>query len=254
MVVLSGLVFFRPLYVGIFGLVLIFGHNAFDQIHASSLHGFQLGWMILHEQNFYQITPYESIFVLYPLVPWIGVMAAGYAFGTLFRLEPEVRKALFIKIGLSCLLLFVVLRYFSIYGDPHPWEHQTIWWKNILAFIKVHKYPPSLQYLLVTLGVSITALGLLEKVSNKVTDVFLVFGRVPMFYYIPHIYIIHISQVIIALNTGGTVQQLKSGSWSGYSLPVVYLIWFTVVFILYFPCRWFMKIKQRRKDWWLSYL
>ncbi|GAB3923250.1 DUF1624 domain-containing protein [Mucilaginibacter myungsuensis] len=259
MVIMSVLIFLEPIYVGIIGLILIFGHNAFDGIKSASFGEGKFLWMFLHEQNFYQISSDRGIFFLYPLIPWVGVMAAGYAFGTLFKFGPDKRQALFIKIGLASILLFLILRGLNIYGDPFPWQHQSVWWKNILAVLRVQKYPPSLAYLLITLGVSITALGLLERTDNKVSRIFTVFGRVPMFYYILHIYLIHGSQIIGALLSGVTKQQLEQGGPGkpnpfGFDLWAVYLIWFTVVFILYWPCRWFMKVKQRRKEWWLSYL
>ncbi|WCT12235.1 DUF1624 domain-containing protein [Mucilaginibacter jinjuensis] len=249
----------KPGTIAIVGLVLIFGHNSLDGIKANSFGHFQLLWLILHQQGFYQINSYESIFLLYPIVPWIGVMAAGYGFGTFFKLEPKVRQALFIKIGLGCLALFLILRVFNIYGDPFPWEQQHVWWKNILAVIKCQKYPPSLLYLLMTLGISILALAGLEHVNNWLTRIFTVYGRVPFFYYVPHIYLVHISQIIVALSMGFTIKQLQDAGMSipkgwGFDLPVIYLIWIIIVAILYFPCRWFMKVKQRRKDWWLSYL
>ena len=259
MIVLSALVFLRPVYVGVIGLVLIFGHNAFDHVKADSFGQYKLLWMILHKQSFYAFNNRSAIFILYPLVPWVGVMAVGYAFGTLFKLDAAVRRSLFIKIGLSCLVLFIALRFSNLYGDPFPWQIQDSWWKDILAFIKCYKYPPSLLYLLMTLGISILALAGLEGINNRVTNFFLVYGRVPMFYYIPHLYIIHLSQVFVALASGFTVQQLqkgalgKPGAW-GFSLPVVYFIWLAVVLILYFPCRWFMGVKQRRRNWWLSYI
>lgn len=259
MIILSALVYLKPIYVGLFGLVLIFGHNAFDYIKADDFGNYKVFWMLLHETNFYQINHYESIFVLYPLVPWVGVMAVGYAFGTLFKLEAKVRRRLFIKIGLACLFVFVVLRYFNIYGDPTPWEHQVVWWKDILAFVKCQKYPPSLQYLLMTLGVSITALAFLEHSNNRLTRIFTVYGRVPLFYYILHIYLIHTIELIVVLAKGlgnKPLQSIGPGSLGvdGFGLPVVYLIWLTVVIALYFPSRWYMRLKQRRNDWWLSYL
>jgi uncharacterized membrane protein len=261
MIFLSLLLFLKlkPQIIGLIGLVFIFGHNALDQVKAESLEGFKLGWMILHEQGFYQLNSYQSVFMVYPLVPWIGVMAAGYYFGTLFQLEPPVRRRLFFRTGLGCIALFILLRGFNSYGDPFPWQIQEIWWKNILAFIRCQKYPPSLLYLLMTLGISIVARALLERADNKLTRFFTVYGRVPFFYYIPHIYLIHISQVIIAFSLGFTMQDLinafqgNPGRW-GFDLPVVYLVWVIVVLVLYFPCRWFMKLKQRRKDWWLSYI
>jgi len=259
MIILSALVYLKPVYVGLFGLILIFGHNAFDYITSASFGSDKVFWMLLHETNFYQINKYESIFVLYPLIPWVGVMAVGYAFGTLFKLEAVARRSLFIKIGLTSLLLFIVLRYFNIYGDPTPWEHQAVWWKNILAFVKCQKYPPSLQYILMTLGISIIALALLEHTNNKLSRIFIVYGRVPLFYYVLHIYLVHTIQFIVKLVQGLPLKQTQSlGPPSlgvnGFSLPVVYLIWLCVVIILYFPCRWFMQFKQRRNNWWLSYL
>ena len=256
MIILSALVFLKPVYVGAFGLLLIFGHNAFDYVKADSWGHYKFFWMFLHEQNFYQINGYESIFILYPLVPWVGVMAAGYAFGTFFKLAPAARQSLFIKIGAGALLLFIILRYFNIYGDPFPWVHQESWWKNILAIIKCQKYPPSLLYLLMTLGTSILALAAFEHTNSKLSNIFIVFGRVPLFYYVLHIYLAHFSQIAVALLSGVSVKQLETGSLGnfGYGLPGVYLIWLLIVTILYFPCRWFMQVKQRCKDWWLSYL
>jgi uncharacterized membrane protein len=256
MIVLSALVFLKPVYVGAFGLILIFGHNALDYIKADTWGHYKFFWMFLHEQNFYQINGYESIFILYPLVPWVGVMAAGYAFGTFFKLEPTARQSLFIRIGLGALLLFIILRCFNIYGDPFPWAPQDSWWKNILAIIKCQKYPPSLLYLLMTLGISILALAAFEHTNNKLSNIFIVFGRVPLFYYVLHIYLAHFSQIAFALLSGISIKQIATGSLSnfGFGLPGVYLVWLIIVTILYFPCRWFMKVKQRRKDWWLSYL
>jgi len=259
MIVLSALIYLKPMYVGLFGLILIFGHNTLDFIKADSFGNAKVWWMLLHETNFYQINHYESIFVLYPLVPWVGVMAAGYAFGTLFKLEPAARRALFIKTGIGCLLLFTVLRYFNIYGDPTPWQPQAVWWKNILAFINCQKYPPSLLYILMTLGISITALGLLEYSNNKLTRFFMVYGRVPFFYYLLHIYLVHGTAFIIEISKGLSTQAVASIGPSslgahGFNLAGVYLIWLCIVLVLYFPCRWYMRLKQRRNDWWLSYL
>ncbi len=249
----------KPVVIGGVGIALIFGHNLLDGIKADSLGNYKLIWLMLHEQGFYQLTKTYAIFILYPVVPWIGVMALGYYFGTLFKLDAAVRKPLFIKIGAGAIALFLVLRGFNIYGDPIPWHTWDAWWKNILAFVDCRKYPPSLLYLLMTLGPAMIALAYLENIDNALTRIFTTYGRVPFFYYVPHFYIIHISQVIIALSLGFTEQNLRDagagnpGKW-GFGLPVIYLIWLLVVASLYFPCRWFMKVKQRRTDWWLSYL
>jgi len=260
MIVLSALVYLKPLYIGLFGLLLIFGHNALDGIHADTLGQGKMIWQLLHEQAFERLNSYEMMFALYPLIPWIGVMAAGYVFGSVFKLEPAVRQVWLMRIGLACLALFVVLRFWNIYGDPFPWQVQPVWWKSVLAFVKCHKYPPSLLYLLMTLGVSILALAGLERANNKPSRIFIVYGRVPMFYYILHIYLIHAAQIITALLISYPVMPLLTHNtdklavkW-GFGLPGVYLIWFIVVVALYFPCRWFMRIKQTRKNWWLSYI
>jgi uncharacterized membrane protein len=261
MIFLAILIFLnlKPLPIGIIGLIIIFGHNAFDHFKASNFGEARLLWMILHEQGFYQLNHYESIFIVYPLIPWIGVIAAGYYFGTLFNLPRPVRKALFYKIGTFSLLLFILIRASNLYGDPFPWRAQDAWWKDIFIFIKCQKYPPSLCYLLMTIGVAMLMLAGFEQVYTKISRILIVYGRVPFFYYILHIYLIHLSQVIVAVSMGFTKEDLihafqgSPGNW-GFNLFIVYLVWITVVAMLYLPCRWFMKTKERRKDWWLSYL
>jgi uncharacterized membrane protein len=259
MISLSALVYIKPLYVGLFGVVLIVGHNALDGIRANTFGSWKLAWMLLHEQGFMPLGAGKAIFVVYPIIPWIGVMAAGYGFGVVFKLESSIRKQWLLCAGIASLLLFVVLRFFNIYGDPFPWQHQSDWWKNLLAFVRCQKYPPSLQYLLMTLGTAMVVLALIENTKNKITHFFTVFGKVPFFYYLLHIYLIHLMQLLIAAVTGFPIMSLLSRNESltstwGFNLPFVYLIWIIVIAVLYFPCRWFMKVKQRRKYWWLSYM
>lgn len=260
MIFLAALVYLKPLHIGIIGLALILGHNLLDVIKSASWGQYKFFWMFLHEQNFYAFSKTHAILLLYPVVPWCGVMAAGYAFGTLFQLEPAARRRLFVQIGLGCLLLFLVLRLFNLYGDPRPWVHQHTLEKEVFDIMNVQKYPPSLAYLLATLGVSIPALGLLEYTQNRITKIFTVYGRVPMFYYVLHIYLLHIAVELTALAKHIPAKEFAYsglpllGPHNGFDLPIVYLIWLLVVIVLYFPCRWFMKIKQRRHDWWLSYI
>ncbi|MGO4293575.1 DUF1624 domain-containing protein [Chitinophaga sp. RAB17] len=261
MILLSGLIFLHPKYILWIGLVIIFGHNTLDQLPASSFGRSSYLWMLLHESGIYKINNYESIFVLYPLIPWIGVMAVGYAFGTLFKYPPAFRVPLFIKIGLGCLVLFILLRFFNFYGDPFPWQLQDVWWKSILDFIKCNKYPPSLLYILMTLGVAITALALLEYKQNWLTDILSVYGKVPMFFYVLHIYLMHATQLLVTVLCGFSVETMLNfpfrgappSGW-GFNLPVVYLVWIMVVATLYIPCRWYMRLKQREKKWWHSYI
>ncbi|RZA03688.1 MAG: DUF1624 domain-containing protein [Sphingobacteriaceae bacterium] len=246
MIVLAFLIHLPKPVILLFGLLLIFGHNLFDNVDASKFsdNGKTL-WIFLHQQGVAKLWGNQSVFVLYPLIPWIGVMATGYCFGTLFTIDAVRRKKWLIILGCSAIVLFAILRAFNFYGDPALWTEQYSFHRTILSFINVSKYPPSLDYLLITLGPSMLMLAYLEDKSNKLTDIFVVFGRVPLFYYILHIYLIHLMAII----TSGI-----TGMDNNFSLPIVYLFWIAVITILYFPSRWFMKYKQRHKQWWLSYL
>lgn len=260
MIFLSALIYLKPIYVLLIAILLIAGHNFFDRMQAISLGEGELIWMIFHQQGFYPLSNSGGIFIMYPLIPWVGVMAAGYAFGSLFNYAPSIRQNIFIKIGVSFIILFLILRIFNLYGDPFPWQETNLWWKNILAVIKVHKYPPSLLYVLMTLGISISALGLLESVNNRFSQVLSVFGKVPMFYYVLHLYLIHGVQILVGVLSGYPLENFMGNFFNkipkdwGYNLLTVYLIWLGIVTVLYFPCRWYVRLKQRRKDWWLSYI
>jgi len=239
--------------IAAFGLLLIFGHNAFDHVNTAGFTPVEkTEWTLLHVQGFVHLG-LINFFVLYPLIPWIGVMAAGYSFGTLFTIDAVKRKKILTVLGLSAIALFIVIRYFAIYGDATTWTYQGNIHRTILSFINVTKYPPSLDYLLVTLGPGMLFLAWVEGKSNRLTDIFVVYGRVPLFYYILHLYLIHLLNIII-----GLIVPLPQGFFGpqpiGLPLAGVYVIWLSVVFILYFPCRWFMKYKREHKQWWLSYL
>ena len=255
MIFLAALIYIKPLYAGIIGLLIVFSHNLLDGIRAESFGNAKLLWMFLHEQGFISYAKDRGLGVLYPIIPWIGVMASGYAFGWFFTIEQERRRNYFLKIGWSCITLFIIVRYSNIYGDLRQWQHQDTWWKSVLSFINCQKYPPSLLYLLMTIGPGILLLNLFEKYSNRITQVFSVYGSVPFFYYILHFFIIHLSAVIVAKIIGVNGGNLfnPDPAW-GFGLPIVYLIWLLVVASLYYACKWFMGIKKRRNDWWLSYL
>lgn len=251
MVVLSVLIFLPRQVILLIGLAMIFGHNAFDNVHPQGSIG--VLWQFLHVQSPVAWGNHNTIMVLYPLVPWIGVMAAGFCFGAIFKQEERVRNTMLYVTGISAIVLFVVLRYTNGYGDPLPWKPQAAWWRTVLSFINCTKYPPSLLYLLMTIGPAITVLPLLEKMSGAVGRIFTVYGRVPLFYYILHIYLIHTMAVMAGYFFKGNVM---AGFFPhpGFSLPVVYALWLSVVMILYLPCRWFMRVKMNHKKWWLSYL
>lgn len=215
--------------------------------------GVGIVWQFLHIQGPVHYGHGDTIFIIYPLIPWIGVMATGYCFGAIFRLEPEQRFRAQYLLGGGSILLFVALRYINVYGDPAPWHAQAAWWRTILSFINVSKYPPSLLYLLVTLGPAILVLPALERLNGKVGAFFTVYGRVPFFYYVLHIYLVHgLALLSSMLFFGGA--PVTAFVHPGFGLGVVYLTWMTVVGLLYLPCKWFMGIKKSRRDWWLSYI
>ncbi|RYD85823.1 MAG: DUF1624 domain-containing protein [Sphingobacteriales bacterium] len=249
MIVLAALVWLPKPLIAIFGLLLIFGHNAFDSVKPAEFDETgSIAWQFLHVQGIADFHNGYKVFVLYPLIPWIGVMAVGYVFGALFKLEAQKRRKILLGIGVSSLVLFVILRSGNFYGDLFPWTKQENALRTFLSFINVTKYPPSLDYLLVTLGVANLALAGLENVKTRFTDWMLVYGRVPLAYYIMHMYLL----LLLAGLSYFVFHIIEFGV--GVPLYMVYPIWLLVVFILYFPCRWYMKYKMTHKQWWLSYL
>ena len=269
MIVLAGLIFLPLRWVAAFGLLLIFAHNAFDSVRAQDAGGFRWLWVVLHETNVVMPRPGMLVLMAYPLVPWVGVMAVGYAFGRLLLFERERRRRILLQLGAASVALFLVLRATNIYGNPRPWTMQASGWFTFLSFINTLKYPPSLLYLLMTLGPAILALALFDRAPGKepgrLARPFVVFGRVPMFYYLLHVPLIHLSALAFAYVGGGPVGWLfrnwlistppdaRPAEW-GYGLPVVYAVWACVVVALYPLCRWFAGVKARRRDAWLSYL
>ena len=260
MMALSLLIYLKPLHVGIVGLSIILLHNSLDGIHAESLGSFGTVWKILHEQGFIPWGINRGVFVAYPVLPWIGVMACGYAFGMVYQRPIEKRIKILFVLGGVCFLLFLILRGFNIYGNPTPRHSYDVWWKTVLNFMDCRKYPPSLLYVLMTIGPAFWILGLLEKVKNKFSDVLTVYGNVPFFYYVLHIPLIHIIALWVAWIGKYSTDTLiglnlfqPNPNW-GFGLGVVYLVWIIVIIILYFPCKWYMNVKKKKKNWWLSYL
>jgi uncharacterized membrane protein len=269
MIVLAALVRLPTAAIAAFGVGMIALHNLFDGIHvsgatavgqspgaalaATTLAGASArDWIValLHE---------PKLPVLYPLVPWIGVMAAGYAFGPLLlRTERERRRAL-VRLGLGLTVAFVVLRLLNVYGDPSPWAHQRSAVFTVLSFLNTTKYPPSLLYLLMTLGPVIALLPLLERARGAIARIVTVYGRVPFLYYVAHLVLIHLASLAIGVAHGYPVRTFLV-VWPfyphevGQSLGVAYLVWIGAVVALYPLCRWFAAVKASRRDWWLSYL
>jgi uncharacterized membrane protein len=272
MILLAGLAKLPLTAVGTIGVVVIACHNLVDpylgelvpKLGSSSLAGL---WKILYLSFFtgpIQLGPDgPSLIVLYSIVPWIGVIAAGYAFGKVLTLEPERRNRICLALGLGAIGLFVVLRGFDLYGDPRPWRAAQ-GMPALPAFLNTTKYPASLSFLLMTLGPTIASIPLLERTRGGVAQSITLFGRVPFFFYMLHIPLIHALALVVSQIRLGQVSPWLFANHpmgnppppDGYTwgLPVLYVVWLVAIAMLYFPCRWFAGLKARRKDWWLSYL
>jgi uncharacterized membrane protein len=260
MVVLAGLVFLPTSAVAVVGIALIAFHNLLDGVRPDEFGSLGPLWMVLRSTGFMELWPGVRVVAAYPLLPWLGVLASGYAFGALLRLPPRDRRIQLAGLGLALTLLFVGMRAFNRYGDPRPWSFRAGELTTVLSFVNCNKYPPSLSFLLMTLGPAIAALALLDRPAGSVGRFFIVFGRVPLFYYVLHFALIHALAVAASLVWYGQTAWLfrdlppQPPEGYGYGLPVVYLVWMFVVAVLYGPCRWFAAVKERRRDWWLSYL
>jgi uncharacterized membrane protein len=257
-----------------FGLTLVLFHNFFDSVSPAQFGKFAGLWMILHRKG---VIPHSHFFVLFPWIPLLGVMAIGYVFGKLFDKPAEERARIMLLLGSVATTAFLVLRAFNAYGNPvagvagnspGQWHPQSTLSMSIVSFLDLEKYPPSLQFLLMILGPSLILFSVVDRFSpserfQRWAKPIVVFGRVPLFFYVLHLYAIHFAAIVLAKLSHQPVAWLWKGSfWMnqvpdgyGHGLPVVYLTWLVVVILLYFPCAWFAEYKRRHKAWWwLSYL
>ena len=281
MIVLAALIHLPLWFVGAFGAAMIAVHNLFDgfrvqgwQGPASNVPGIDSKLLIILHQPFegFPIAGFPSpvVFVIYPLVPWVGVMALGYAFGRLYEWDAAWRRRLLIRLGIATTVLFVALRAINLYGDPSKWSSQKNFAYTILSFLNTTKYPPSLLFLLMTLGPALLALAWFEAdpgprrsgLISGLRNALVTFGRVPLFFYLLQWPVAHLIAVLVHMIAGKPVGWMFSSPvvfqgappGSGFSLYVVYACWIAGVLLLYPVCKWFAGLKQRRRDWWLSYL
>ena len=262
MIVLAALVHLPMRAIAAFALTMIAAHNLLDGFR--SAHPL---WTVLHSPNFILQTADHTIFVAYPLVPWIGVMAAGYALGPVWDMSRGRRRHLLARTGLALTAGFLVLRAINVYGDPAPWAVLGSAGRTVLSFLNTTKYPPSLLFLLMTLGPALLLLAAFDRdrpVPRALRPA-LTIGRVPLFYYMLHAALIHVVAIAICYARYGDVHWMfESPDVSaypitpppGWGLPLwgVYVVWIGVVAAMYPLCRWFAGIKARRRDWWLQYL
>jgi uncharacterized membrane protein len=269
MIALAGLIFLPTPALAAFALLLCAGHNLLDGIHASALGRWGWLWNLVHERGLLMLTSTplpagRALLVIYPLVPWPGVMVAGFLFGGWLGRSVDERRRLFVRVGLGLTLAFVALRALNGYGDPRPWTAQASPVATLFSFLACNKYPPSLAYLLMTLGPAIALLGLIDGAAPRWARPLVTFGRVPFFYYVTHVPLLHGFAVLLGavlLGSAGASAFIHKvalpsdvSARFGFSLPIVYLMWALVVLALYPLCRWFAGVKARSRARWLSYL
>ena len=278
MIVLAALIHLPLRVVAGFGVLMIALHNLLDRFHVQGWHGpgsavpsYGAKLFIILHQAFEPFPilgwPSPVVFMLYPLIPWIGVMAAGYAFGAIYQWDAPRRRRFLLRLGSAATVLFIALRAINLYGDSSHWSRQSTTAFTILSFLNTTKYPPSLLFLLMTLGPALLALALFEPpgthpASSSIRNFFVTFGRVPLFFYLLQWPTAHLIAVVVHFAAG------KPWRWMfgsligvnapppgvGFNLAVVYACWLAGVLLLYPLCRWFAGVKARRRDWWLSYL
>ena len=277
MIVLAALIHLPKSVVVVFGLLMIGLHNLTDSFRVDGWRGPGTPipgvgaklWILLHQQfSGFPVLGEHSpvVFVLYPLIPWIGVMAVGYVFGALYRVDAQRqrRRQVLLIIGSATTLLFLIIRSINRYGDPSPWLPQKSLVFTVLSFLNTTKYPPSLLFLLMTLGPAILFLALFEsqETGGRVRNFFVTFGRVPLFFYILQWFVAHLISIALHLAFGKPTAWLFESPLNfgpapqgiGFNLGVVYVSWIAGVLMLYPVCKWYAGVKQRRRDWWLSYL
>ncbi|HSB01501.1 MAG TPA: heparan-alpha-glucosaminide N-acetyltransferase domain-containing protein, partial [Anaerolineales bacterium] len=266
MVVLSALVFLPTGWILAIGILLVSCHNLLDPITVRGSSAWDLLWHILHQPGPVWIDSAHLVDFVYPVLPWIGLMALGYGSGSLYKSDvpAERRRRWLLAAGVCTTLLFILLRGFNLYGEPHPWRTQDSPLFSLMSFLNTTKYPPSLHFLLMTMGSALILLGALEALGNRIAKPVIVFGRVPFFFYIVHLYVIHALAMLLLLSQGHdwheyifSARGIISGALRdfGLRLEAVYIIWVMIVVILYPACAWYQKVREKHPAWWwLSYL
>lgn len=262
MIVMSAFIYLNKRILLVTGCLLVAAHNLLDNIHMPG----NMLWALLHEGGDF-VVGHFMIAIHYPVLPWIGIMAIGFCLGRVYTpaCDKETRRTILLSLGIAAIALFIILRLGNIYGDPISWSTQRNVIFNILSVLNVTKYPPSLLYTLMTLGPALLFLGVAERPLNRFTWKIALFGRVPFFYYLLHIYLIHFLAVFIAHFSGyawsamilhDRINRMPSLKGYGYSLGIVYLVWVVVVVLLYPLCKRYDRYKKSHSSRyrWLSYV
>jgi uncharacterized membrane protein len=265
MIAMAALVYLPVRWLAVLSVAVIALHNRLDRIQADRFGRCAWIWNLLHEPGILSIAG-RSARSPYTLIPWVAVMASGFCFGGVFLLDPAARRRIMTRLGLALTIAFIVVRSVNLYGDPFPWSHQKSAAFTVLSFLNCTKYPASLDFLLMTMGPALILLAYFDRRTFTASNPLIVFGRVPLFYFILHFYLVHVLVVILEWIRYGTAASLvmfgPSPSMGGaqaaanfrHGLGAVYILWIVVVVLLYPVCRWFAKVKSRHQNWWLSYL
>jgi uncharacterized membrane protein len=259
MVFLSGLIYLPRYVVLCLGIIIVAGGNLFDGLLPMSEYpNADPLWLGIHRQIMW-IPAGIQVDVYYPVLSWSGLMACGYGLAAIYDWKPGRRQQFLFGLGGGLLVLFILLRWLNLYGDPHSWQAGASFKHSIISFMNLEKYPPSLLFIAVTLGLTLPLLSLVERCRSPLHDAIVTIGRVPLFYYVVHLYIVHLLAMV-----GGVIQGFPASAWLvdivekpegyGFGLPVIYMVWVSLVLALYPACRWFAGMKAKRSDWWLSYL
>lgn len=265
--VILGLLVWLPRWVtAVIALALFFGHNILDLVTLPKEGAAAAVMNILFTAKGFILPLGGShlMFVLYALLPWTGVLLMGYIFGPIYNasFDPRRRKTILLLASAVAFVLFIMLRYTNLYGDPAPWSPQRNATFTLLSFLNTSKYPPSLMYLCMTLSVSLLVLALTEGIRGKIATFFITYGNVPFFYYVLHFYLIRILTIIVFFLQGFGKKDIVSPNnpflftppGFGFSLAGAYLMWLAIILALYYPCKWFSNYKRTHHQWWLSYL
>jgi uncharacterized membrane protein len=265
MIVLAALIWLPMWAIATFGVVLIAGHNMLDGIDPAQFGRWAPLWSILHQPGFIFTSEHHVVRVSYVLIPWIGVTALGYVLGAAYRWNARSRQTLLLWLGLGLIAGFAILRTTNVYGDPTHWSEQksTLW--TLMSFVDVVKYPPSLLFLMMTLGPTLLLLRAFDNGAPAFLRPALTIGKVPLFFFVLHFYLIHLLAVAASyLRYGRIDETFRSPDLAHFpfsappgwdvGLPIIYLIWLSIVVALYPLCRWYAGVRQRNSAWWLSYL
>jgi len=265
LILLSVLVFLPIKMIFVVGIILVFGHNLLDPITVNGTSFRDLVWYALHQPNAFRLGD-TTISLFYPILPWLGLMALGYVFGTFYTkdFDEQRRRRWLVLIGLGAVALFLALRGLNLYGEPDSWSTQDTSLFTVMAFLNTSKYPPSLHFLLMTIGPALIFLALSERMQPRTTNPIVVFGRVPFFFYILHLYFIHAFAMLALVFAGHdwmeyilTARAIASGTLSSFGLRIeaVYIVWILLIMLLYPLCIAYQRYKGNNPaKWWLSYL